>query len=139
MKAVSEKLEATPAPDQEVQVLDLTSAESALASAEKRLNDAEASDRSHQAQLLTGKQARDNARAEWQRLEDEANSPERQQQLTRLTADLARIEQQQASLRESMAKRDQQIREARPDMLRQDIRSEEHTSELQSRPHLVCR
>ena len=121
LKAVREKLEATPVSDQEVQVLDLASAESALASAEKRLNDAEASDRSHQAQLLTGKQARDNAKAEWLRLEDEANSPERQQQLTRLTAELARIEQQQVSLRESMAKREQQIREARPDILRQDI------------------
>src|SRR5690554_6392858 len=121
MKAASSDLEATPAPDQEVQVLDLAAAESALSSAEKRLNDAEASDRSHQAQLLTGKQARDNARAEWQRLEDEANSPERQQQLTRLTAELARIEHQQVSLSESKAERGQQIREARPDILRQDI------------------
>ena len=115
------QLQATPEPEQKENVPALEEAEAAFVQAGAALDKAEADEREHQATLSTLKQARDNAKTEWQRLADEEKSPERQQQLQQITTDLANIEKQQTELQASLEHRDREIREARPDFLKQDI------------------
>lgn len=115
------QLQATPEPDQKENIPALEEAEAAFVQAGTTLDKAEADDREHQAALSARKQARDNAKTEWQRLADEEKSPERQQQLSQITTDLANIEKQQTELEASLKRREEEIREARPDFLKQDI------------------
>lgn len=115
------QLQATPQPDPKETVPALEEAEAAFVQAGTTLDKAEADDREHQAALSARKQARDNAKTEWQRLADEEKSPERQQQLSQITTDLANIEKQQTELEASLKRREEEIREARPDFLKQDI------------------
>lgn len=115
------QLEATPKPDPKEDVPALEEAEAAFTRAGNALDKAESDERAHQSSLSALKQARDNAKTEWQRLADEEKSPERQQQLLQITTDLANIEKQQAELEASLERREREIREARPDFLRQDI------------------
>lgn len=121
LQKAKSQLQATPAPDPQENVLALEEAEAAFARAGTALDKAEADDREHQTTLTALKQARENAKSEWQRLADEEKRPERQQQLQQITTDLANIEKQQAELEASLERRDQAIREARPDFLKQDI------------------
>ena len=111
----------TPEPDQKENVPALEEAEAAFVQAGTALDKAEADEREHQATLSARKQARDNAKTEWQRLADEEKSPERQQQLSQIATDLANIEKQQTELQASLERREREIREARPDFLKQDI------------------
>ena len=115
------QLEATPKPDPKEDVPALEEAEAAFTRAGTALDKAESDERAHQSSLSALKQARDNAKTEWQRLADEEKSPERQQQLRQITTDLASIEKQQAELQASLERREREIREARPEFLRQDI------------------
>lgn len=115
------QLQATPKPDPKENVPALEEAEATLARAGTTLDKAESDERAHQSRLSALKQARDNAQTEWQRLADEEKSPERQQQLQQITADLASIQKQQTELEASLDRREREIREARPDFLRQDI------------------
>ncbi|GAA3585575.1 AAA family ATPase [Marinobacter xestospongiae] len=115
------QLEATPKPNPDEDVPVLEEAEAALARASAALDKAESDAREHQSGLSALKQARDNAQTEWQRLADEEKSPERQQQLRQISADLTTIEKQQAELGASLERREREIREARPEFLRQDI------------------
>ncbi|WP_166259427.1 AAA family ATPase [Marinobacter salicampi] len=115
------QLEATPKPNPQENVPVLEEAEAAFTRAGTALDKAESDERAHQARLSALKQARDNAKTEWQRLADEAKSPERQQQLRQITTDLANIEKQQAELEASLERREREIRDARPEFLRQDI------------------
>ncbi|MCG8519615.1 MAG: AAA family ATPase [Pseudomonadales bacterium] len=115
------QLEATPKPNPDEDVPLLEEAEATLARASAALDKAESDAREHQSGLSALKQARDNAQTEWQRLADEENSPQRQQQLRQISADLATIEKQQAELGASLERREREIREARPEFLRQDI------------------
>ncbi len=115
------QLEATPKPDPKEDVPALEEAEAAFTRAGTALDKAESDERSHQSSLSALKQARDNAKTEWQRLADEEKSPERQQQLRQITTDLANIEKQQAELQASLERREREIREARPEFLKQDI------------------
>ena len=115
------QLEATHKPDPKEQVPALEEAEAAFTRAGSALDKAESDERAHQSSLSALKQARDNAKTEWQRLADEEKSPERQQQLRQITTDLASIEKQQAELQASLERREREIREARPEFLRQDI------------------
>jgi len=115
------QLEATPKPDPQENVPALEEAEVAFTRAGTALDKAESDERAHQSRLSALKQARDNAKTEWQRLADEEKSPERQDQLRQITTDLANIEKQQAELQASLERREREIREARPEFLRQDI------------------
>jgi DNA repair exonuclease SbcCD ATPase subunit len=108
-------------PDVKKNLPALEEAEAAFVQAGTALDRAESNDREHQATLSALKQARDNARTEWQRLADEEKSPERQQQLHQIATDLANIEKQQTELDVSLDRREREIREARPDFLKQDI------------------
>ncbi|GGC74810.1 AAA family ATPase [Marinobacter halophilus] len=127
LQTAKNQLQATPEPDQGESVPGLAEADAAFTRAGASLDKAESDERKHQAELLTRKQARDNASAEWQRLADEEQSPERQQQLRQLSDDLASIEKQTADLEASLASRERDIREARPDLLRQDIERYQNT------------
>ncbi|MBP55431.1 MAG: GTP-binding protein [Marinobacter sp.] len=115
------QLQATPEPDPKENAPALEEAEAAFVQAGTALDKAEADDREHQAALSARKQARDNAKTEWQRLADEEKRPERQQKLQKITTDLANIEKQQTELEASLERREREIREARPDFLKQDI------------------
>ncbi|WP_336368246.1 AAA family ATPase [Marinobacter sp. C2H3] len=111
----------TPETSPDAQVPTLENADAALAHAGAALDKAEADDRTHQARLSALKQARDSANAEWQRLADDAQRPERQQQLQQIATNLANLAKQQAELAARLENREREIREARPDFLRQDI------------------
>lgn len=117
------ELQNSPAPeaDQQGQASDIASAEAARTKAETRLAEAETGERKHQTELLTRRQARDNARAEWQQLQDEVQSPERQKQLKSLSTELADIEEKRGRLEASLQARDQEIKLSHPAILKQDI------------------
>lgn len=121
LERAKKQLESTPKPDSNEPVSTLEEAEAAFSQASAALDKAESDERAHQSRLSALKQARDNAKAEWQRLADEEKSPERQQQLRQITTDLTNLEKQQAELGASLERREKEIREARPEFLRQDI------------------
>ncbi|MCR8915252.1 GTP-binding protein [Marinobacter panjinensis] len=110
-----------PEPGQQLQVTDVASAEAGRAQAETRLAEAEAEERKHQTELLTRRQTRDNAKSEWQQLQDEVQNPEHQKQLQKLSKELAEIEDKRARLETTLQAREQEIQQARPAILRQDI------------------
>ncbi|MDK8464988.1 AAA family ATPase [Marinobacter sp. SS13-12] len=117
------ELENSPAPEpgQQAQLTDVASAEAGRAQAETRLAEAEAEERKHQTELLTRRQTRDNAKSEWQQLQDEVQNPEHQKQLQKLSKELAEIEDKRGSLEATLQAREQEIQQARPAILRQDI------------------
>jgi DNA repair exonuclease SbcCD ATPase subunit len=117
------QLQSSPAPEpgQQSQVTDVASAEAERIQAETRLADAEAEERKHQTELLTRRQARENAQSEWQQLQDEVQNPEHQKQLQKLSSELAEIENKRIRLEATLQAREQEIREARPAILKQDI------------------
>jgi len=117
------ELQNSPLPEREDQphVTDVASAEAARAKAEAHLADAEAEERNHQTELLTRRQTRGTAKAEWQQLQDETQSPEHQQQRQKLSKELAEIENRRGSLEATLHARDQEIQQARPAILKQDI------------------
>ena len=117
------ELQNSPAPevDQQGEATDVASADAARTKAETRLAEAETEERKHQTELLTRRQACDNASAEWQQLHDEVQNPERQKQLKRLSTELAEIEEKRGRLEASLQAREQEIKQAHPDILKQDI------------------
>jgi chromosome segregation ATPase len=121
LEKARKQLESTPKPDSNETVPTLEEAEAAFNQASAALDKAESDERAHQSRLSALKQARDNAKTEWQRLADEEKSPERQQQLRQITTDLVNLEKQQAELEASLERREREIRDARPEFLRQDI------------------
>lgn len=121
LEKARKQLETTPKPDSSETVPTLEEAEAAFTQASAALDKAESDERAHQSRLSALKQARDNAKTEWQRLADEEKSPERQQTLREITTDLANLEKQQAELEASLERREREIRDARPEFLRQDI------------------
>ncbi|KPP97199.1 AAA family ATPase [Marinobacter sp. HL-58] len=121
LQTAKTELQNSPQPGQQPRVTDVASAEAERTKAETRLAEAEAEERRHQTDLLTRRQTRDNARAEWQQLQDEVHNPKHQEQLQKLSTELADIEQKQGRLEAALQARDQEIREAHPAILRQDI------------------
>lgn len=117
------ELENSPAPEPglQPQATDVASAEAGRAQAETRLAEAEAEERKHQTELLTRRQTRDNAKSEWQQLQDEVQNPEHQKQLQKLSTELAEIEDKRVRLAATLHAREQEINEARPAILKQDI------------------
>jgi hypothetical protein len=121
LEKARKQLESTPKPDSNEPVPTLEEAEAEFTQASAALDKAESDERAYQSRLSALKQARDNAKTEWQRLANEEKSPERQQQLRQITTDLANLEKQQAELEASLERREREIRDARPEFLRQDI------------------
>ncbi|MDO6825009.1 AAA family ATPase [Marinobacter sp. 1_MG-2023] len=111
----------------------LSLVESQLKQAEERLTDAEARQRNQEAQLLKARYVSETACREWQRMQEELNSPERQKQMDELNRDIAAAEKQKAELESSLKERDAQIREARPELLKQDIERYRATAEHQEK------
>lgn len=116
-----------PEPEQKQDIPDITEAEAAFTRAGTNLDAAESEELKHQESVRTCRQARDTAKAEWQRLANEERSPERKQQLRQLADDLAKIELQAATISASMERRAVEISEARPDLLQQDIERYQNT------------
>ncbi|MFV8570631.1 AAA family ATPase [Marinobacter sp. SBS5] len=123
----NQQLAVTPVPDASLGVPSLSESEAAFERTAVALESAEAEEQKHRTELLSRKQARDTAKAEWQRLADEEQSPERQQQLKKIAEDLTIIEKQASALEASLERRSQEIREARPDLLKQDIERYQNT------------
>lgn len=121
LQRAKDELQGNPAPKQPAQVVDVASAEAGRAQAETRLAEAEAEERKLQTELLTRRQTHDNAKSEWQQLQDEVQNPERRKQLQKLSAELAEIEEKRVRLEATLQAREQEIQQARPDILRQDI------------------
>lgn len=128
------ELEALPAAalnDGDAKSLSLV--ESELKQAEERLAEAESRQRNQETLLLKARHTCDTAHREWQRMQDELNSPERQQQMEALTRDIAAAEKQQAELESSLKEREAKISEARPELLKQDIERYRATAEHQEK------
>lgn len=117
------ELDALPKSEQAAQetALSLISAEGNRNTAESRLSEAETAKRKHEADALSASHSRDNAQREWQQLKDELDTEKRQQQLDKLTQDIAGAEQKKANLEKTLQQRDSRIQQARPDLLTQDI------------------
>ncbi|MCK0107475.1 AAA family ATPase [Marinobacter sp. S0848L] len=121
LEAAKEQLSATPNPDASMETPDLATADVAFERAAAALTVAESEDQEHRTALMSAQQARDTAQAEWQRLADEEQSPERQQQLKQIAEELLGLEQKAKTLEQRLESRSREILEARPDLLKQDI------------------
>lgn len=125
-RAVSEALASLPpeeagaagaAPDE---AIDEAGAERGLESARERLQAAELQAMRHEQALGLAEQAGRTAQAEWQRLQDAIQAPDRQQQEQDLAARLAELKAQETALRQSLDELDRRIEAARPAVLEQD-------------------
>ncbi|MBR9870648.1 MAG: AAA family ATPase [Gammaproteobacteria bacterium] len=121
LENATEKLATTPNSDTSIDVPDLATAEAAFEQTASALTAAESDDQKHRTALMAVQQTRDTAKAEWQRLVDQEQSPERQQQLKQIAEELVAIEQKTKALEERLEARSREILEARPDLLKQDI------------------
>ena len=121
LETAKDQLSATPNLDASGEVPDLATAEVTFERAAAALTAAESEDQKHRTARMSAQQARDTAQAEWQRLADEEQSPERQQQLKQITDELFGIEQKTKTLEQRLENRSREILEARPDLLKQDI------------------
>lgn len=121
LETAKEQLSATPNLDASGEVHDLATAEVTFERAAVALTAAESEDQKHRTARMSAQQARDTAQAEWQRLADEEQSPERQQQLKQIADELFGIEQKTKTLEQRLENRSREILEARPDLLKQDI------------------
>tara|TARA_R110002167_G_scaffold24655_3_gene86429 strand:+ start:2060 stop:4711 length:2652 start_codon:yes stop_codon:yes gene_type:complete len=133
--ARSAELEAMPAVAANIEGSDkpLSLVESELKQAEARLTEAESRQRDQETLLLRARHTCEAAHREWQRMQDELNSAERQQQMEELARDIANAEKQSAALESSLKEREAQIREARPELLKQDIERYRATAEHQEK------
>lgn len=132
LHARNAEFEALPAEqptDGDVKPLNLV--ESELKQAEERLADAETRQRNQETLLLKARHTCDAAQREWQRMQSELNSPERQQQIEKLARDVAAVVKQQTELESSLKEREAKISAARPDLLAQDIERFRATAEHQ--------
>ncbi|CDM25622.1 AAA family ATPase [Castellaniella defragrans] len=109
--------------------LDEAEAERGLESARERLLAAEQRATRHEQMLGLAEQAGRTAQAEWQRLQDAIQAPERQEQERSLAARLAELRAQEATLRQSLDALDQRIDAARPDILEQDAQRFSRTAD----------
>ncbi|WP_417517997.1 AAA family ATPase, partial [Marinobacter sp.] len=133
--ARSAELEALPAVAADIEGGDkpLSQVESELKQAEAGLTEAESRQREQETVLLKARHTCEAAQREWQRMQDELNSAERQQQMEELARDIANAESQGAALESSLKEREAQIREARPELLKQDIERYRATAEHQEK------
>jgi len=124
-RAVSEALAVLP-PDPAgadgagADVLDEAGAERGLESARERLQAAERQAARHAQALGLAEQAGRTAQAEWRRLRDAIQAPDRQRQEQALAARLLDLQAREAALRQALADLDARIAAARPEILRQD-------------------
>ncbi|MBC7190759.1 AAA family ATPase [Marinobacter sp.] len=121
LKTHQERLQDNPLPPNAEDGLTLSEAEAIYNRAESHLKDCERQQREVESLRLIRQQARDNAFAEWQRLDQETRSPEHQQQLTSLRQRLEQFTTERAQVQANLEKRGTEIQQAQPDILRQDI------------------
>ncbi|MGB3423132.1 MAG: AAA family ATPase [Castellaniella sp.] len=107
--------EAAPEPLAEAQ------AEREQVAARERLQAAERQAAQHAQALGLAEQAGRTAVAEWQRLRDAVQAPERQRQEQELIARLAALQARETAVRQSLDALDARIAEARPEILEQDV------------------
>ncbi|MGA0584621.1 MAG: ATP-binding protein, partial [Castellaniella sp.] len=101
--------------------LDEAQAERELAAVRERLQAAERQAARHAQTLVLAEQAGRTAAAEWQRLRDAVQAPERQRQERELIARLAGLQAQELAVRQLLDALDARIAEARPEILEQDV------------------
>lgn len=121
LQARKAELETIPATDPDTGAQSLSLAEAALKQAEARLVEAENRQRQQETELLQAWHACNTAHSEWQRIQDELNSPGRQQQMEELAREIASVGKQQAELEAKLKERAARISQARPELLKQDI------------------
>lgn len=130
--AKTTELKALPeAGDTEGDPKPLSQAEAELKQAEGQLTDAEARQRNQERLLQKARYVSETTQQEWQRMQGELNSPERQSQIEGIARDIAVAEKQNAELEASLKDREALIREARPELLKQDIERYRATAEHQ--------
>lgn len=121
-REVSEALSAlaSDAPDSTPEMPDEAAAERELESARASLQ-AQERHAAQQAQaLVLAEQASRTAQAEWQRLQQALQAPDRQRQAQDLAIRLQQLQAQEAALRQALDALDARIAAARPEVLKQD-------------------
>ena len=133
--ARSAELDALPEAAADIEGGDkpLSQVEPELKQAETALTEAESRQREQETLLLKARHICEAAQREWQRMQEELNSAERQQQMEELARDIAHAESQGAAIESSLKEREAQIREARPELLKQDIERYRATAEHQEK------
>ncbi len=108
--------------------LDEARAERELAAVRERLQAAERQAARHAQALVLAEQAGRTAAAEWQRLRDAVQAPERQRQERELIARLAALQARELAVRQLLDALDARIAEARPEILEQDVQRFDRTA-----------
>ncbi|MCK7544491.1 AAA family ATPase [Marinobacter bryozoorum] len=121
LKNHHQRLQANPLPADADDGLSLSEAEAVNDRAESHLKTCEHQQRELEALTMSRQQARDNAFAEWQRLDQETGSQAHQQQLADLKQRLEALTGERDQARTNLEQRAREIQQAHPDILRQDI------------------
>ena len=121
LKSLENQLKATPLPAGAAEAPSLSEAEAEHQRAESQLRDCERQQRELDALQMSRKLARENALAEWQRLEQEVRNPDHQQQLAELQQRRESLNGQLAETRANLERCSKEIEQAQPDLVRQDI------------------
>lgn len=108
-------------PESAADKISVTTAETHLETADETLKAAEKAEASFRVELGLASQALQSSNAEWQKLQDEIESPDRQQRERQLNDQLLDLRATETGLETSIGSRQQQIDAANPDILRQDI------------------
>jgi len=129
LKSKHEQLQANPLPDGAESAPGLAQAEADFTRVESALRECERQMHEHETLRLTRQQARDNADAEWQRLNDEIQGDEHQFKLAELHKRLMALVEEKQQKQARLEQRAEEIQQARPDILRQDIKRYQSTIE----------
>ncbi|MHA3904820.1 AAA family ATPase [Castellaniella sp. WN] len=135
-RAVSEALAALPEDEPGTDAgtgaagtVDEAGAERGLESAREALQAAERQAVRHEQALGLAAQAGHTAEAEWRRLRDALQAPDRRRQEQELVARLVELQARETALRQSLDALDARIAEARPEILEQDAQRFSRTAE----------
>jgi energy-coupling factor transporter ATP-binding protein EcfA2 len=114
-------------------VVNETTAEAALGTAQTKLKAAEQADADLKRDLAMAKQALSTAREEWERLNNELESPEHKARIKSANDQLMNLNAEAASLQDAMNARQQQIDAAQPEVLQQDVDRHTRSAEAMER------
>lgn len=108
-------------PESATTDVSVTTSEGQQETASEQLKATEQATTDFEKALSLADQALQNSNTEWQKLQDEIQSPTRQKHQSQLNAQLLELRAIKSGLETSIATRQQQIDDANPDVLRQDI------------------
>ncbi|MEX2475860.1 AAA family ATPase [Marinobacter sp.] len=122
-------------PETNPETMSLISAEAALEAAEQQLREADEQLQEHSKQQFAAAQNLATAKREWQQLQDEQESPERQATQKALQQSVMEAGERESRLTQSVSQRQNQIDEARPELIQQDVERYRASAEQLEKGH----